>query len=229
MSRKNILIVDKDKDFLRELREGFFPYNNSYQVAFASSTAKAEEMLAKFAVDLVLANIHMAGESGIGLLLTIRRWHSDTHVILYSDDLSEELKRAAYYSGAAAVLDQPFMFTALLDVVATVLAKEPKDTFLETVPLVDLLQLIAMGKHSIDIMVIGSEKQRGIIRIQQGRLIGAEVGGERGVNAISKLLSWQTPTIKTSKGSNGAAAISGRQSLQQVLMQAVVKLDENNQ
>ena len=95
MSRKNILIVDRNKDFLFELKEAFVPYKNKYQLAFSSNIAKSQEILRRFSVDLVLANVHLSGESGIELLLSVRRWYSDTHVVLYSFDLSEELKRSA--------------------------------------------------------------------------------------------------------------------------------------
>ncbi|MCI5145001.1 MAG: response regulator [Candidatus Electrothrix sp. AR3] len=88
MSRKNILIVDRDKNFLLDLREAFSPFSKSYQVAFASSIAKANDILKKFTVHLVLTNVHLAGESGIELLLSIRRQHAQTHVVLYSSELT---------------------------------------------------------------------------------------------------------------------------------------------
>ena len=73
MNRKNILIVDRDKEFMLELREAFQPYSSSYQTAFTSSIAKAREILERFMVHLILVNVHLAGESGIDLLLQDRK------------------------------------------------------------------------------------------------------------------------------------------------------------
>ncbi|MDH4319719.1 MAG: DUF4388 domain-containing protein [Desulfobulbaceae bacterium] len=226
MSRKNILVVDKDKDFLRQIREDFLPHAAGYQVAFALNTAKANEILTKFKVHLVMTNIQLAGESGIELLINTRRWHRGIHVVLYGDNLSEELKRAAYHNGAAAILNMPVTIKKLLPVLSTILAKETESTFLDTLQLADLLQLIAMARHSADILVIGSEHQRGIIRIQQGQLIEADSKGKQGDEAISEMLSWQNPTIKPCKVSGGGPCPQG-ESLQQVLMKAVTRLDEN--
>ena len=40
MNRKNILIVDRDKNFMQDLREAFLPYSGAYQVAFASASPR---------------------------------------------------------------------------------------------------------------------------------------------------------------------------------------------
>jgi CheY-like chemotaxis protein len=228
MSRKNILIVDRDKDFLKELREEFIPFKDIYQLAFASNITKAEEILKKFTVHLVLANVRLSGESGIELLLSIRRWHAEIHVVLYSGDLSEELKRSAYHSGVSAIIDYPFKVDDLLPVLTGIFAKDGGKSFLDLVHLADLLQFIGMGNHSTDVMVINTKKQRGIIRIRQGNLLEAEVSGRQGVDAVTEMLSWEEPTIKTCKGSHGIAAPADPVSLHDVLMRAVARLDEKN-
>jgi CheY-like chemotaxis protein len=226
MNRKNILIVDRDKEFMLELREGLLPYSSSYQTAFAASLAKARELIDKFIVHLVLVNVRLAGESGIDLLLHIRRWRPDVQVVLYGRDLSEELRRAAYHSGAAAVLEQPFRMEELLRVLGHVFAKDSGSAFFDSVHLADLLQLIGMGHHSADVMVLDGCRQRGIIRIRQGNLIEAEAADKRGVEAVAEMLSWKEPTIKTSKGSAGIVSSSAPIALRDVLMQAVARLDE---
>ncbi len=81
MNRKNILIVDIDKDFLLGLRDWLAPVKDKYQVAFAGNITKVEEMLKKFTVHLVIANVHLSGESGAELLLTISRRCSDLSLL----------------------------------------------------------------------------------------------------------------------------------------------------
>jgi DNA-binding NarL/FixJ family response regulator len=230
MNRKNILIVDRDKDFMMELREAFQPYNNSYQTAFASSLIKAREILGRFMVHLVLVNVQLAGESGIDLLLHVRRHYADTYVVLYSDHLTEELKRSAYHGGAAAVIEKPFRFEDVLHLLTGIFFKDSGSSFLDAVHLADLLQLIGMGRHSTDVMVVGTGQKRGVIRIRKGKVLEAEACGKRDVDAVTEMLSWQSPTIRTCRASTGADTSSTTKavSLHDVLMKAVAKLDERD-
>ncbi|MCW5203306.1 hypothetical protein VT98_10354 [Candidatus Electrothrix communis] len=229
MSRKNILIVDRDKDFLLELREAFIPFNNVYQLAFVSTLAKAQEILRKFTVHTVIANVQLSGESGLELLLSVRRWHAETHIVLYSDELTEELKRSAYHSGVSAIIPYPFKFEELLKVLANILAKESgSTTTLDTIPLADLLQLIGMGNHSTDVIVINAKRERGIIRIRKGNLLEAEAAGQQGVNAVTEMLSWESPTIKTCKGGQSIPLSVDPVPLHDALIQAAARLDEKS-
>jgi len=226
MNRKNMLIVDPNKDFMLELREALLPYSGTYQTAFAASVTKANEILSRFTVHLVLANVQLAGESGIELLLYVRRWHPDTHVVLYSSELTEELKRSAYHSGAAAVIEHPFTIEDLLRLLTTIFAHESGSAFFESVHLADLLQLIGMGHHSADV-VVSASGQRGIIRIRKGNLIESETGERRGVEAVAEMLSWNSPSIRTCRAASGIVGSSKAVPLHDVLMQAVARLDEN--
>lgn len=229
MSRKNILIVDRDKEFLLDLREAFIPFKNVYQLAFVSTLSKAQEILRKFTVHMVIANVQLSGESGLELLLSVRRWHADTHVVLYSDELTEEIKRSAYHIGVAAIISYPFKFEELLRVVASIFAKESGNTtILDTIPLADLLQLIGMGHHSTDVIVINAKKERGIIRIRKGNLLEAEAAGQQGVNAVTEMLSWDSPTIKTCKGGHGLPFANDPVPLHDALIQAAARLDEKS-
>ena len=229
MSRKNILIVDRDKDFLLELRDSFLPFKNVYQLAFVSTLSKAQEILRKFTVHMVIANVQLSGESGLELLLSVRRWHAETHVVLYSEELNEEIKRSAYHSGVAAILPYPFKFEELLKVLASIFAKESGNTTIpDTIPLADLLQLIGMGHHSTDIVVINAKRERGIIRIRKGNLLEAEAAGLQGVQAVTEMLSWDSPTIKTCKGGHGVPLSAHPVPLHDALIQAAARLDEKS-
>jgi DNA-binding NarL/FixJ family response regulator len=229
MNRKNILIVDRDKEFLLELREAFIPFNSVYQLAFVSTLAKAREILQKFTVHMVIANVQLSGESGVDLLLWVRRWHAETYVVLYSSELTEEIKRAAYHSGVSAILPYPFPFEDLFKVLTEVFAKETgNSSFLETIPLVDLLQLIGMGNHTTDIIVINEKKERGIICIRSGNLLEAEAAGHHGVDAVTEMLSWEAPIIKTSQGEHSALPVDTPVPLHDALIQAAARLDEKS-
>ncbi|MCI5133104.1 MAG: DUF4388 domain-containing protein, partial [Candidatus Electrothrix sp. EH2] len=101
-------------------------------------------------------------------------------------------------------------------------------TVLDTIPLADLLQLIGMGHHTTDIIVINAKKERGIIRIRKGNLLEAEVAGIHGVDAVTEMLSWESPTIKTCKGGHGSTLSQKPVPLHDALIRAVTQLDEKS-
>ncbi|MCI5145002.1 MAG: DUF4388 domain-containing protein [Candidatus Electrothrix sp. AR3] len=115
-----------------------------------------------------------------------------------------------------------------MHLLAGIFAKESGNSFLDSIPLADLLQLIGMGNHSTDIMIINEKEQRGIIRIRQGNLIEAEAVYKKGVEAITEMLSWQEAKISTCKNSAGIRASKHAFPLHEVLIRAVAQLDEQN-
>lgn len=187
-----------------------------------------KNILKKFKVHLVLTNVHLAGESGIELLLNIRRCHQETHVILYCQDLMEELKRVAFYSGATAVLNQPFKFSELLEILNTIFKEEEGGAFFDSVPLSDLLQLYAMGEQSSEITVSTPSSPKGTIRLHNGLLTEAQAGDKQGVSAIAEMLSWQDITIRTHRYDDEQNLDSPPgEPMMQVLLQAVTLIDQS--
>jgi CheY-like chemotaxis protein len=78
------------------------------------------------AVDLVISDNQMPVMSGMELLINIKI-HSDLSsipVILYSGNLTEELRKQAQQVGAHAVFTKPYNFADLLATVGKVLSQE---------------------------------------------------------------------------------------------------------
>jgi flavorubredoxin len=71
-------------------------------------------------------------------------------------------------------------------------------------------------------------KERGIIRIRQGNLIEAEAAGLQGVNAVTEMLSWKSPTIKTCKGVHGIPSTVDPVPLHDAFILAATRLDERS-
>jgi CheY-like chemotaxis protein len=69
-------------------------------------------------VDLIITDQRMPGASGLEVLTDLRRRDWATQVVIISAFVDDELRRAAYKLGAAAVLSKPLRIDELIDTVS---------------------------------------------------------------------------------------------------------------
>lgn len=225
MKSINVLIVDIDKKNLRDLRSYLLPKSNRYKVAFANNITKAEYVLKKFTVNLVISNVKLSGENGVELLLRIKRRYIEIHVVLYGENITENLRRIAYHNGAAAVLACPFSEEELLSCFDTIFEKEENEAWHNNVSLSDVIQLQEIGKNSGKIVVTAKNGKSGIINISAGSFVSAEIEEKLGVEAVAEMLSLHSPSIQIFPDNNLINQVKG-QSLTGVIIQATAMLDE---
>jgi len=229
--RSNILIVDKDNNFLFALKKEFAAHSTFYQVAFAKSSAQAMTIMEKFVVHLVAVNINLSGESGIGVLFSVRKAYPNVHVVLYTDaEIHEEYKRTLLYGGASALLHKPFHADDLVKVANNLCRGNESKSVPDFVKLLGLLQMIASGNHSAYLEVTAPASHlSGVIAVQNGYLVTATTtDGRTGIEALAHMLAWKEPAIATSKLPLDDADKSISLPLNQAILQAIVKLDEAN-
>jgi two-component system phosphate regulon response regulator OmpR len=101
----HILVVDDDTR-LRELLRRFLS-DRGYLVLEAADAAEARARLASFAVDLVVLDIMMPGESGLELTQALRRDKQVPILLLTAMD-EVESRIAGFESGADDYLSKPF-------------------------------------------------------------------------------------------------------------------------
>ncbi len=117
-----VLVVDDDqesRDLLSEVLEA-----NGYAVEAVADGIEARKALSRDAdCRIVIADLRMPNETGMDLLRKLRKENSKHEIILMSSFISGAERKAAKALGAHALLDKPFRFTELLQVVAEVVAK----------------------------------------------------------------------------------------------------------
>lgn len=107
MSRMNtILIVDDEVNLSYTLR--LILEKDGYRILLAESGEKALFVLASEPVDLVIADISMAGMSGMELLSRVKDDFPDTEVIMMTAYGSEEIAVKAMKGGAYDYIPKPF-------------------------------------------------------------------------------------------------------------------------
>ena len=113
---KKILIVDDETTILFALFHLFSGKNTT--VITCNTIEEAEQALARYKFDLLLADIRLSGIQGIEgleLLTYIKRLNPETQVIIMTAYGSAEIKEDAYSRGAFYYFEKPVDIQVLTD------------------------------------------------------------------------------------------------------------------
>jgi signal transduction histidine kinase len=114
-----ILIIDDDENVL-ELTT-FYLSSYGFDVIYATTTKKAEEIIEKHKPDLVLLDYKLPDKDGVSFLKEIRHKHLDTYFIFITGGGSAEVAVEAMKAGAIDYLSKPFKREVLVDRVKSAL------------------------------------------------------------------------------------------------------------
>jgi DNA-binding NtrC family response regulator len=118
----NVLLIDDEAPFLRELAEGLRLSSKSMRVVTADNAGKALEILNTALMDVVVTDLNMAGMDGYELLALLRERHPNVPVIImsaYSRASSEKrLKDLRYMEYVEKPVDLDEIAKTILGVVS---------------------------------------------------------------------------------------------------------------
>jgi CheY-like chemotaxis protein len=121
MDRNRILVVDDDPDIVDYLSS--FLKDNGYEVASANDVASALSVMGEFEPDVVMIDALMPGQSGLSLLVSLRRhprWCNIPLVVvtgsdrILEDDCQSYLGSHHGVRGPDGVLGKPIDLKTLL-------------------------------------------------------------------------------------------------------------------
>ena len=112
MNSNLIVVVDDDASVRRVLKMQLEA--EGYRVAAAASAAEATDILVSQNPKLVITDLRMPGEGGLGLLREIREHHGDTTVIIITAFGSVETAVEAMKAGAYDYVTKPIDYEALM-------------------------------------------------------------------------------------------------------------------
>lgn len=117
-----IMVVDDSAMSRRSLRRVL--ENDGYLVIEAEDGISALEKYHLEQPDLVMLDMLMKGMYGLDVLAKLREMDDSARVIVVSADIQNTTKDMAKQGGASAFVNKPFVASALLETVASVLGEE---------------------------------------------------------------------------------------------------------
>jgi CheY-like chemotaxis protein len=204
---KKVLIVDDEETLTWSMAKSLSKDKDKYEVLIANNGREAISLLNKNKIDLVISDIRMPDINGLDLLVRIKKEHPQIKVIIMTAYGSSDVQKEANRRGSLFYVEKPFEISDIRRIIVDLIGK--KKGFrgkLFGLQLTDIIQMNCLGGLTTAI-IITRDGERGIIYLNEGEIIHAECGEQKGTDAFYRILSWQegefvsnigvTPSVQT--------------------------------
>ncbi len=188
---KKVLIVDDEETLTWSMAKSLSKDKDKYEVLIANNGKEAINILNQHRIDLVISDIRMPDINGLDLLLKIRKEYPQTKVIIMTAYGSSEIHKEANRRGSLFYIEKPFEISDIRRIIIDLIGK--KKGFQGKViglQLTDIIQMNCLSRLTTA-LVITRDGEKGVIYLNEGEIVHAECGEEKGTEAFYKILSWQ--------------------------------------
>ena len=188
---KKVLIVDDEETLTWSMAKSLSKDKDKYEVLIANNGREALNLLKKSKVDLVISDIRMPDINGLDLLVRIKMEHPQTKVIIMTAYGSSDVQKEANRRGSLYYIEKPFEISDIRKIIIDLVGK--KKGFqgkVFDVQLTDIIQMNCLGRLTTA-LVISRDGEKGVIYFNEGEIIHAECGEQKGTDAFYKILSWE--------------------------------------
>ena len=190
-SLKKVLIVDDEETLTWSMARSLSRDKDKYEVVIANNGRDALNLLKKNKVDLVISDIRMPDINGLDLLVNIKKEYPQTKVIIMTAYGSSDVQKEANRRGSLYYVEKPFEISDIRKIIIDLIGR--KKGFRGKVfglQLTDIIQMNCLNRLTTA-LIITRDGERGVIYLNEGEIIHAECGEEKGTDAFYKILSWQ--------------------------------------
>jgi DNA-binding response OmpR family regulator len=224
---KKVLIVDDEETLTWSMAKSLSKDKDKYEVLIANNGKEALSLLRRNKIDLVISDIRMPDINGLDLLVEIKIEHPQTKVIIMTAYGSSDVQKEANRRGSLFYIEKPFEISDIRKIILDLIGR--KKGFhgkVFDVQLTDIIQMNCLGRLTTA-LVITREGEKGVIYFNEGEVIHAECGEQKGTEAFYKILGWDEGEFVSNIG-----FIPPLQSIQQswehLLFEAMRKNDEKS-
>ena len=188
---KKVLIVDDEETLTWSMARSLSRDKDKYEVIIANNGKEALNLLTKSKVDLVISDIRMPDINGLDLLVKIRKEYPQTKVIIMTAYGSSDVHKEANRRGSLYYVEKPFEISDIRRIIIDLIDK--KKGFKGKVfglQLTDIIQMNCLSRLTTT-LVITRDGEKGVIYLNEGEIIHAECGEQKGTDAFYQILSWQ--------------------------------------
>ena len=201
-SRRKVLFVDDDLDFLEVIRAAATATQPHWDILIADTTVKAVAILIEHSVNLAVIDVNLPVLDGSQFLTLLNHQYPSTIKVMLTGVTSESMRTECLGNGAELYLEKPrdqaeqeILFTMLNEV----MEQRPDEGFrgvMQQVGLVDVIQMACLGGSSA-VLEVRSARKRGEIYIRNGAIIHATAGNNSGQEALNRLLGLRRGEFRT--------------------------------
>jgi YesN/AraC family two-component response regulator len=188
---KKVLIVDDEETLTWSMAKSLSKDKDKYEVIIANNGREALNYLEKNRIDLVITDIRMPDINGLDLLVKVRKEYPQTKVIIMTAYGSSDVQKEANQRGSLYYVEKPFEISDIRKIIIDLIGK--KKGFrgkLVGLQLTDIIQMNCLSRLTTA-LIITRDAEKGIIYLNEGEIIHAECGEQKGAEAFYSILSWQ--------------------------------------
>ncbi len=188
---KMVLIVDDEETLTWSMAKSLSKDKDKYEVIIANNGREALNYLGKNKFDLVITDIRMPDINGLDLLVKIKKEYPQTKVIIMTAYGSYDVQKEANRRGSLYYVEKPFEISDIRKIIIDLIGK--KRGFLGKVvglQLTDIIQMNCLSRLTTA-LIITRDGEKGVIYLNEGEIIHAECGEQKGIDAFYNILSWQ--------------------------------------
>src|SRR4030066_1049918 len=188
---KKVLIVDDEETLTWSMARSLSKDKDKYEVVIANNGREALNLLKKNKVDLVISDIRMPDINGLDLLVKIKKEYPQTKVIIMTAYGSSDVQKEANRRGSLYYVEKPFEISDIRKIIIDLIGK--RKGFKGKVfglQLTDVIQMNCLSRLTTA-LIITRDGERGVIYLNEGEIIHAECGEQKGTDAFYRILSWQ--------------------------------------
>lgn len=226
MEPKKIVIVDDEEILTWIMSKTLSKDQKKYEIIVANDGNKALEIMESVPIELVITDIRMPGMSGLDLLDEIRKKHPKTKVIIMTAYGNPEVQKEANERGCLHYLEKPFKIEDLRSLILDAIKVSKKGFMghISDLQLTDIIQLNCLGRMK-NALSISMDDLTGMIYFQDGEIVHAECGHDKGEQALFTILAWDGGDFSTISDEEPADRSIDR-SWQELLIEAMRRKDE---
>ena len=199
---KKVLIVDDEETLTWSMARSLSKDKDNYEVLIANNGSEALNFLEKNKIDLVISDIRMPDINGLDLLVKIKKEYPQTKVIIMTAYGSADVQKEANQRGSLYYVEKPFEISDLRKIIIDLIGK--KKGFRGKVfglQLTDIIQINCLSRLTTA-LIITRNGEKGVIYLNEGEIIHAECGEQKGTDAFYKILGWQEGEFVSNVGTS---------------------------
>lgn len=224
---KKVLIVDDEETLTWSMARSLSRDKDKYEVIIANNGREALNLLKKNKIDLVISDIRMPDINGLDLLVKIKKEYPQTKVIIMTAYGSSDVQKEANRRGSLYYVEKPFEISDIRKIIIDLIGR--KKGFRGKVfglQLTDIIQMNCLGRLTTA-LIITRNGEKGIIYLNEGEIIHAECGEQKGAEAFYRILSWQEGEFVSNIGATPPAQTI-YQSWEHLLVEAMRRDDDKS-